>query len=232
VPVRRRVRRTATILGVPSPSTWVVFVATSVGFALLPGPNVVFLFARSVRYGPWSAWRCALGVETATTVFALLAAAGLAQVIAASTMVFGLLKWAGVAYLCWLGISTLVRPDPQEAAPAGDLAGGVDRPRRGSEFASGFVLGISNPKVALFFIAFLPQFVSGDAPAAPQMAALGLVFAACGLACDMVWCAASGLLAGRVRANRKLQGSVRRATGAVYLALAGWAAVSGSHHKP
>lgn len=219
-------------LGVPTPSTWIIFIATAVGFALIPGPNVVFLLARSIRHGPWSAWRCALGVETATTVFALLAAAGLAQVIAASTTLFGLLKWGGVAYLCWLGIRALMGPDRHDVGVADVRAGGDERPRRRHEFVSGFVLGISNPKVAIFFIAFLPQFVTGDAPAAPQLAALGLAFAACGLACDALWCAASGLLAVRVRANRKLQGSIRRSTGAVYLGLAGWAAVSGSHHKP
>jgi threonine/homoserine/homoserine lactone efflux protein len=101
-------------LCVPSESTWIVFIATSAGFALLPGPNVVFLFARSVTYGPWSAWRSALGVETATTTFALLTAAGLAQVIAASTTLFGLLKWGGVGYLCWLGIRALTRRDLED----------------------------------------------------------------------------------------------------------------------
>ena len=192
---------------------------------------MVFLFARSLRYGPWSAWRCALGVETATAVFALLAAAGLAQVIAASATAFGLLKWGGVAYLCWLGIAALTRQDRHEVASAGVPIGGEDHPRRSREFLSGFVLGISNPKVAIFFVAFLPQFVSGDAPAAPQLAALGLVFAACGLAVDAVYCAASGLLSGRLRDNVNLHASVRRVTGAVYLGLAGWAAVTGSHQR-
>lgn len=217
---------------VPSLSTWIVFIVTAVGFALMPGPNVVFLLARSIRHGPWSAWRSALGVETATTVFALLAAAGLARVIAASTTLFGLLKWGGVAYLCWLGIRALTSTDQYEVRVADAQAGGDDRSRGRHEFVSGFVLGISNPKVAIFFIAFLPQFVTGDAPAAPQLAALGLAFAACGLACDALWCAVSGLLAARVPANRRLQGSIRRSTGAMYLGLAGWAAVSGSHHKP
>jgi threonine/homoserine/homoserine lactone efflux protein len=92
-------------------------------------------------------------------------------------------------------------------------------------------LGISNPKVAVFFIAFLPQFVTTIAPAAPQLVALGLVFAACGLGCDALWCTATGFLAGCVRGNRNLQRSVRRTSGVVYLGLAGWAAVSGSHHK-
>ncbi len=69
------------------------------GFALLPGPNVVVLLTRSLAHGPSSAWRSALGVETATATFALLAAA-LAQVIAPSAALFGILKWAGVAYLC------------------------------------------------------------------------------------------------------------------------------------
>ncbi|WP_166680180.1 LysE family translocator [Kribbella sp. VKM Ac-2566] len=216
----------------PSESIWIVFIATSIGFALLPGPNVVFLFARSVRFGPWSAWRSALGVEAATTTFALFTAAGLSQVIAASTTLFGLLKWGGVCYLCWLGIRALTRRDPEIPEPVGDQRQVRSRRHRSREFAQGFVLGISNPKVAVFFVAFLPQFVTAGAPAAPQLVALGLVFAACGLLCDALWCTASGLLAGRVRGSHNLQGYVRRTSGVVYLGLAGWAAVSGSHHKP
>jgi threonine/homoserine/homoserine lactone efflux protein len=73
-----------------------------------------------------------------------------------------------------------------------EQCGADSRPRRGREFARGFILGISNPKVAVFFVAFLPQFVTSGAPAAPQLVALGLVFAACGLACDALRCTASG----------------------------------------
>ncbi|WP_165556020.1 LysE family translocator [Kribbella pittospori] len=215
----------------PSESTWIVFVATSVGFALLPGPNVVFLFARAVTFGPWSAWRSALGVEAATTTFGLLTAAGLSQVIAASTTLFGLLKWGGVCYLCWLGIRALTRGDLEEPGPGIDECQLHSRPRGRREFGQGFVLGISNPKVAVFFIAFLPQFVNPHAPGVPQLVALGLVFAACGFCCDALWCAASGLIAGRVRGNHNLQRRVRRTSGVVYLGLAGWAAVSGSHHR-
>jgi threonine/homoserine/homoserine lactone efflux protein len=192
---------------------------------------VVFLFARSATYGPWSAWRSALGVETATTTFALLTSAGLAQVIAASSTLFGILKWAGVGYLCWLGVRALTRPGVDDAESAIDQRAADNRPHRRREYAQGFVLGLSNPKVAVFFVAFLPQFVTTDAPAAPQLVALGLAFAVCGLACDALWCTASAFLAGRVRRNRHLRHSVRRTSGVVYLGLAGWAAVSGSHHK-
>lgn len=84
---------------------------------MLPGPNVVFLLARGAQYGGWSAWRSALGVETATLVLGFATAFGVGALIAASAVAFQVLKWAGVAYLCWLRLRTL-----RERSAAGDSA--------------------------------------------------------------------------------------------------------------
>lgn len=202
-------------------SVFVPFVITSVGFALLPGPNVVFLLARSAQRGPWSAWRSALGVETATVLFALATAAGLGAVIAASSLAFGALKWAGVMYLCWLGVKAL-------SAQPGDRALTLDVRRESvtREFLAGFTLGIANPKVVLFFLAFLPQFVRPGAPVTAQLLTLGLVFAAVGLTCDALWCTLAGLIL-RAAPSRRPSGVISRSPALAYFGLAGWTAVTG-----
>jgi threonine/homoserine/homoserine lactone efflux protein len=200
------------------------FAVASLVLAVLPGPNVVFLLARGAQYGGWSAWRSAVGVETATLVLGFATAFGVGALIAASAVAFQVLKWAGVAYLCWLGLRTL------RAQTADDMAGSSSPPPMESvrrEAMRGFVVGVTNPKVALFLVAFLPQFVRPGASAMSQMVVLTVVFAAVGLACDALWClAGSGLrqLLRRRLARHRLQ---RRVPAVAYFGLAGWLATTG-----
>jgi threonine/homoserine/homoserine lactone efflux protein len=215
-----------------------VFFLTSIGFALLPGPNVVFLLARTMASGPWPAWRSALGVESATMTFAVLTAAGVAGVISASATAFAVLRWAGIAYLCWLGIRALTGgastgPDENPEAAEADVR---DLRRRQAkqrlrDFRQGFLVGISNPKVVVFFLAFLPQFVTGGSRVELQLLALGVTFALCGLACDAMFCVVFGFAGRRLRGNRAARRYVGRATAGVYFGLAGWAALSGGHRR-
>lgn len=209
----------------PEVSVLESFVITSVLFALLPGPNVLFLLARSAQHGPWSAWRSALGVETATALFAVATAAGLGAVVAASSLAFGALRWGGVLYLCWLGVKAL-KGQPGDAAPAPGPAGesGV------REFGAGFTLGVANPKVVLFFLAFLPQFVRSDSPATPQLLALGTAFVVVGLTCDAMWCMLAGIVS-KATQSRRPPIVVRRSPAFVYFGLAGWAAMTGHRSR-
>lgn len=197
-----------------------MFCFVVLGLALMPGPNVVFLVTSSLTRGPRSAWRSALGVETATLLFAVATAAGLGVVIASGAILFQLLKWLGVGYLIWLGIRS-IRQIPE----AEDHSAVPPEPGRRA-YVRGFLLGIANPKVILFFLAFLPQFVDPARPAWPQLLVLGVVFACIGLLCDLAYCLAAGGM-------RRLGGSrfsrhwaVKRVPALAYFGLAAWAATA------
>lgn len=211
----------------PTPDVLAPFAAASLVLAVLPGPNVVFLLARGAHYGGWSAWRSAVGVETATLVLGFATAFGVGALIAASAMAFQVLKWAGVAYLCWLGLRTLRVRSAEEGPTNAPAATSTESLRR--EAMRGFVVGVTNPKVALFLVAFLPQFVRPGASATSQMVILTVVFAAVGLACDALWClAGSGL---RQLLRRHLaQPRLRRLPAVAYFGLASWLATAG--HRP
>ncbi|OYO14533.1 hypothetical protein CGZ94_08055 [Enemella evansiae] len=199
------------------------FVLAAVLLALLPGPNVVFLLARGARDGRGSALRCAIGVETATLLYAVATAAGLAAVIAASVTLFQVIKWVGVVYLLWLGIQALRSRHGDPGAPEEVVVA----PSLGAELRSGFLVGITNPKVALFFIAFLPQFADPARPLGPQLLVLGLVFTACGLVIDGIWSLLAGAIGGFIRSRNGTR-ALAKGSAVVFFGMAGWAALSGS----
>ncbi|QAY60348.1 LysE family translocator [Microbacterium protaetiae] len=197
-----------------------VFCLAALGLALMPGPNVVFLVTTSLTRGPRNAWRSALGVETATLLFAAATAAGLGVVIATSAVLFQLLKWVGVGYLIWLGIRSLhLRPNAEEHSAPAQVSW-----RRA--YARGFVLGAANPKVILFFLAFLPQFVNPALAAWPQLLVLGLMFTAIGLVCDLFYCLAAGGVSRLVGSRLSGHRALRRAPALAYFGLAAWAATA------
>ena len=152
-------------------STLLVFVTTSVLFTVAPGPDVVFLVAQGATRGPKAGLFTALGLSAGNLVHTLGAALGLSVVFRTSALAFSAVKFAGAAYLLFLAWKT-VRKKPAR------IGGDTPAPPRGHTlFARGFLMNVLNPKVALFFLAFLPQFASPDAgPVWVQMAILGIVF--------------------------------------------------------
>ena len=160
----------------PEPGTFLVFALTALALVLMPGPNVIYIVTRGVDQGRRAGLASALGVETATLVHVAAAAAGVSALLASSAAAFEVVKYAGAAYLAYLGVRTLL---------SGDGLGSGDSPppaRLGRVYTEGFVVNLLNPKVALFFLAFLPQFVDREGgSAAPQILALGAVLFAIGL---------------------------------------------------
>jgi len=196
-------------------STLLVYAAASAAVVAVPGPNHLYIAARGVAQGRRAGVASALGVETGTLLHIAAAAAGLSYLLARSAELFAVVKWAGVAYLAYLGIRALT----------GRGTGG-DEPRPQPlrrVFLEGVVVNVLNPKTVLFFLAFLPQFVDpfGDVPA--QVLLLGLVLAVIGLASDLAYALTAGSLGRRLRAS-----TLRYASGVVYLALALVAALSGA----
>ncbi|MEU6413641.1 LysE family translocator [Microbispora sp. NPDC046933] len=196
-------------------STFLVYTAASTAVVAVPGPNHLYIAARGVAQGRRAGVASALGVETGTLLHIAAAAAGLSYLLARSAGLFAAVKWAGVAYLAYLGVRALT---------GRGSAGDEPRPQPLRRvFLEGVVVNVLNPKTVLFFLAFLPQFVDpfGDVPG--QVLLLGLVLAVIGLASDLVYALTAGSLGRRLRAS-----TLRYASGVVYLALALVAALGGA----
>lgn len=178
------------------------FVLASAVLVGLPGPNVVYICTRSAAHGTRVGVVSALGIETGTLIHAVASALGVSAAAAAMPGVFTGLKLAGAGYLLYLGIRALRLV--ARAAPATVS----ERPTLRRAYRDGVLVNVLNPKVALFFLAFLPQFVSADAsgPALRgQMVALGAGVFVIALVLDLGYAVAAGLVAGRreARADRR-----------------------------
>lgn len=199
-----------------------LFMLTGLVLNLTPGADTLLVVSRSARGG----WRhgavAALGIGLGCMVHALAAALGVAALLAASVWAFELVKWAGAAYLAWLGLQMLRAAwhGPAAAAPsAGPGAVGEADATLRQSLGAGLLTNVLNPKVGLFFLAFVPQFV--DAGAASPLAAfllLGLLFNLTGVGWLLVVAAATAQARGRVApvATRLLQAL----GGALFVALA------------
>jgi threonine/homoserine/homoserine lactone efflux protein len=198
---------------VPEPCTLLLFGAGALALVAVPGPNLIYIVTRSIDQGRRAGVASALGVETATLVHVAAASAGLSAALASSAAAFTTVKYAGAAYLAFLAVKAF-------RAGEGDAAGRPPAPD-GRVYAEGFLVNLLNPKVALFFLAFLPQFVDPGAGAAwSQVLVLGALLAAIGLTVDLLYALAAGSLGALVRGNPVIARRRRRLTGGVYLALA------------
>lgn len=203
----------------PPVSNLLLFTGASTVLLALPGPAVTYVVTRSVEHGRRAGLVSVLGIELGTFVYALTTALGVAGVLASSATAFAAIRYAGAAYLVVLGIRKLRAGAGTEPAP----------PSRSSRlFAGGLLVQLLNPKIAIFFIAFLPQFVSTSrAGAAGQMLILGTLFTALALLCDGAYALAAGAIAGRLRRSARAGRRLTRASGCVYIGLGLVAALSG-----
>jgi threonine/homoserine/homoserine lactone efflux protein len=209
----------------PDASTYALFVAAALALLLVPGPAVVYVVARSVSGGRLTGLVSVLGIELGTLTHVAFAAAGLSAIVASSVVAFSVVKWLGAAYLVYLGLKQIFgRGGGEEEAPS--TGSGESRVR---VFYQSVLVQILNPKVALFFLAFLPQFVDPSRGAAwIQIVVLGATLAFLGLITDGLYALLGGTAGAWIR---KRGGSMRRAgryvTGGIYIALGAVAAISG-----
>jgi threonine/homoserine/homoserine lactone efflux protein len=176
----------------PSSSQWVAFVVASLLFIQVPGPSLLFMLGRALTVSLRDALVSVAGNALGLVVQVLLVAVGLGAVVAASATAYTALKVVGAAYVVWLGIQAIRhRGDARRALLSGE------RPpeRAAAALRTGFVVGVTNPKTIVFFVAFLPQFTAAGSPAGPQIALLGVVFGVLAVASDSIW----ALVAGRAR---------------------------------
>jgi threonine/homoserine/homoserine lactone efflux protein len=193
-----------------------LFIVACVLLAITPGPDSTLVFAQSLKHGARGGLVASFGVMTGCLVHVTAASVGLSALLAASASAFNVVKWAGAAYLAFIGLRTIITAG--RAAAATQEAQAL---RRSSVFWTGFLTNVLNPKVAVFFVAFLPQFVSPHAAYAPLgFAALGLLVIAIGF----VWLIGLAFLAGRSAAMLDSRGRLKtwfeRALGGAFIALA------------
>jgi threonine/homoserine/homoserine lactone efflux protein len=211
---------------VPDGSTLLLFAGASLALLVVPGPAVLFIVARSVEHGRSAGLVSMLGVQVGALVHVAAAVLGISALLVQSAVAFSVVKYAGAAYLVYLGVRRLLlRGAPAMTARGEPLA-------LGRLFRQGIVVNVLNPKAALFFFAFLPQFVDPDAGAvALQMGLLGLLFVALAVVSDGLYAVAAGSAAGRLRRSSGFVSADRWLSGSVLVGLGVATAFSGSHRK-
>jgi threonine/homoserine/homoserine lactone efflux protein len=189
---------------------------------VVPGPSVLYIVGTSLEGGRAAGLVSMLGVEAGAFVHVAAAALGLSALLASSAVAFSIVRYAGAAYLVYLGVQRLRRRGA-EAVP--ETSGGRPRARL---FRQGVVVNVLNPKTALFLLAFLPQFVDPSrGPVAAQVLALGIVFLALAVLSDGAYALLAGGLGERLGRSARTRRRLERASGGVYIGLGVGAALSG-----
>jgi threonine/homoserine/homoserine lactone efflux protein len=190
-----------------------------------PGPNTLYIIARSLHGGLRGGITSSLGILLATLIHITAAAAGLTALLASSALVFGIVKYLGAAYLIWIGLNTILAKRRSESSPA------IQTQDLGAVFYQGFLVNLLNPKTALFFLAFLPQFVDPSLGRVTlQVILLGIILACLGATSDCTYALVASGIGKWLRANLKLLQSLRYVAGFVYLGLGAVTAVKGMPH--
>ena len=210
----------------PDAHTIWLFCLAATALIVIPGPAVLYIVAQSVGQGRSAGLVSASGVATGALVHAVGAAIGISGLLLSSATLFSAVKFAGAGYLIYLGARRLLGREPSAlVAPA------EARSRR-ELYRDGAVVNILNPKTALFFYAFLPQFLDpGRGSVAVQALVLGTLFVAIALFSDSLWALASGSAARWLKERRGAATVERWVTGTVLVGLGAAAALSGAHRS-
>jgi threonine/homoserine/homoserine lactone efflux protein len=201
----------------PHLSALEVFALASIALLLVPGPAVLYVVTQSAEQGRRAGMASVAGIHVGTIVHILAATAGVSALIAASATAFTTVKLAGGAYLIYVGVRRLLERDVP-------LTSGVRTGAHRKLFAQGVVVNVLNPKTALFFLAFIPQFVDTSRGAVwSQVLILGLIFMLLGFVSDSLFALAAGTIAGALRRRRT---AFRIGSSAVFIGLGTVAALA------
>ncbi len=191
-----------------------LFVGASVVLLLTPGPAVLYIVARSVNQGRMAGIASVFGVEAANSFHAAAAALGLSAILVSSALAFNVVKYMGAAYLVYLGVRRLFAREEADAENA------VEGQSLRRIFTQGFVVNLLNPKTALFFLAFLPQFVNPSrGSVVAQVLFLGLLFVSMATVSDSVYALLASSVRHWLRCNRGLSQAQRWVAGSIYVGL-------------
>ena len=215
-------------LVLPSPASLGLFVSAALALLLVPGPAVLYLVGRSIEHGRRAGLLSVLGIQAATLVHVAAASFGLSALLASSAVAFTLVKLAGAAYLIWLGLQKLFG----RAAPIAAADQPLEAPKHLRLMRDGFIVNLLNPKTAIFFLAFLPQFVDLDrGHVASQIAVLGVLLAALGLLTDSAYALAAGSVGAWLKHSRAYASVERYVSGVLLIGLGLTAAFAGNQRK-
>jgi threonine/homoserine/homoserine lactone efflux protein len=208
---------------IPSTASIEVFALAATLLLLTPGPAVLFIVARSVEQGRMAGLASVFGITTGTLVHVLASTLGLSALLASSAVAFAIVKYAGAGYLIYMGVRRILR---RTDAPASTLK--LPRRSLGRLYRDGFIVNLLNPKTALFFLAFLPQFVDPARGSLPfQIAFLGLMFTLMGLLSDGLYAMIAGTAGAWVKRQSRYWDWERYVTGGVFIGLGVTAALAG-----
>jgi threonine/homoserine/homoserine lactone efflux protein len=199
------------------------FMGAALALLLIPGPAVLYITARSASQGRVAGLVSVLAIESANFIQAIAAALGLSAILLSSALAFDVVKYLGTAYLIYLGIRKLWTTDDATEDEA------VKQESLARIYWQGFAVNILNPKTALFFFAFLPQFVDpirGNVTG--QTLLLGAIFVGMALITDSMFAFVASSLAGRLNGNKRFQTSQRYFAGLVYIGLGITTALTGA----
>lgn len=204
-------------------SQLILFISASVALLLLPGPAVLYITARSANQGRVAGFVSVLAIETANLVQAIAAGLGLSAILLSSALAFDIVKYLGAAYLIYLGIKKLLSKEESSTSQE------VKRESLSQIFWQGFVINILNPKTALFFFAFLPQFINPEkGNVTLQNLLLGVLFVVLAFITDSMYALVASSLAEKLNANTKFQKGQKYFAGLVYIGLGVTTALTGS----
>lgn len=201
---------------------WSAFVTAAVLLNISPGPDIAFILGHAVRNGRRGGFAAMFGIWSGAFLHVVLAAAGLSAVLASSAAAFSAVKWVGAAYLVWLGVRALRSRDGE--LPGADTA----RARVGAIYRQGVLVAALNPKVAVFFLAFLPQFVvDGAGPVWAQLFLHGSLIIVVAALVEPALVLAGSRLAAGLRRRPQIGLAMNRGLGALFVALGVRLAASG-----
>ena len=212
----------------PAHSQLLFFVSAAAVLLAIPGPAVLYIVGRSIGQGRNAGLVSALGIGVGTLVHTAAAAIGFSALLVSSATAFSVVKYFGAAYLVFLGVQRL--RSKESLAAAADAA--APRTSLTRVFTQGIIVNILNPKTALFFFAFLPQFIEpARGHVATQILSLGILFACMGTTSDSIWAFFSSKVAGWLRGNPRWIRNERYVSGGILISLGLTTAFAGSTKK-
>ena len=207
-------------------STISLFASIAAVLVFTPGPNTLYIIARSIQQGRKAGAVSSLGVQVGTLIHVAIAALGLSAMVVSSVLAFNVVKYAGATYLVYLGVKTLLareKHEPTQAARSESLS---------DTFRQGVIVNLLNPKTALFFFAFMPQFIDPSRGAvAVQIVGLGTILVFLGTTSDLIYALTAGSFGVWLRRNSKFLPIQRYFAGSVYIGLGLLTALAGSQTK-
>ncbi|WP_435335606.1 LysE family translocator [Haloarchaeobius sp. TZWWS8] len=206
------------------PATLVAFVPAAIAVVLAPGPDTMFVLSRGLGGGRRAGVAAACGTATGVLVHTLAAVAGLSVLLQTSQVAYAVVKYVGAAYLAYVGIQTLRDREGFDVTPGAEDSGS---PR--DAYRRSVVVNVSNPKVAVFVLAFLPQFVPAGTAAPVEMATLGVVYALLSLAYLGLLAVFAGRARSLVAESERLPTLLRGVSGTVLVGFAALLALDGQH---